>query len=834
MRLSEVSENHTVVISKVMGHGAFRRRITEMGFVRGKEVKVLKNAPLRDPVEYQVMGYHVSLRREEAHLIEVVSPEEAIHHIEQTYDGTIDLETLKTSARVKGKEINIALAGNPNCGKTSLFNRASGAKEHVGNYSGVTIDAAKANLHWKGYSLTLIDLPGTYSLTAYTPEELYARKYIIDETPDIVVNVVDASNLERNLYLTTQLIDMDIKVVLALNMYDELVAGGAKLDIEKLGKLLGIPIIPTMANKGIGIDKLLNKVIDVYEDRDPIVRHIHINYGAEMEKSIKALQKVIREGRPAPARASSRYLSLRLLDKDVETAKIIDDFPNAEQIKQTAEKEINRLEERLDNESSNLITDAKYGFIAGALKESYSEGVRRRHAITEQIDKLATHKIYGFPLFLLFMMATFSATFTLGAYPMDWINAGIAWIGDLIRNNMANGMLKDLLINGIINGVGSVIVFLPNILILFFFLSFMEDTGYMARAAFIMDKLMHKIGLHGRSFIPMVMGFGCNVPAIMATRTLRNRNDRLLTMLIIPFMSCSARLPVYIVLISAFFGKYPGLVLMGLYLLGILLAVGTAKLFNRTIFKRKETPFVMELPPYRMPTLKNTVLHMWEKGSQYLKKIGGTILVAVIAIWALEYFPRTSPNTEHFIQQKQEASTLYQSEIAAHPKQADLLMTRRDSVLLHLTMAEESSRIENSYIGRMGKAIEPAIRPLGFDWRMGVSLLAGLPAKEIVVSTMAILFQVNDDPENRHLLQEKLQTERYTSGPNTGKPLFTPLVALSFLIFVLIYFPCIAVIATIRRESGSWKWALLTVVYTTGLAWFMAFLVYQLGTLITG
>jgi len=834
MRLSEVNENHTVVISKVMGHGAFRRRITEMGFVRGKEVKVLKNAPLRDPVEYEVMGYHVSLRREEARLIEVVSREEALHYIEQTYDGTIDLETLKTSAGVKGKEINIALAGNPNCGKTSLFNRASGAKEHVGNYSGVTIDAAKANLHWKGYSLTLIDLPGTYSLTAYTPEELYSRKYIIDETPDIVVNVVDASNLERNLYLTTQLIDMDIKVVLALNMYDELEAGGAKLKIERLAKLLGIPIIPTMANKGIGIDKLLNKVIDVYEERDPIVRHIHINYGAEMEKSIKALQKVIREGKPAPARASSRYLSLRLLDKDPETARIIDDFPNAEQINATAKKEIERLEERLDDDSSHLITDAKYGFIAGALKESYSEGVRRRHAITEQIDKLVTHKFYGFPLFMLFMLATFTATFTLGAYPMDWINAGVSWLGDLIRSNMASGMLKDLLINGIINGVGSVVVFLPNILILFFFLSFMEDTGYMARAAFIMDKLMHKIGLHGRSFIPMVMGFGCNVPAIMATRTLRNRNDRLLTMLIIPFMSCSARLPVYIVLISAFFGKYPGLVLMGLYLLGILLAVGTAKLFNRTIFKRKETPFVMELPPYRMPTLKNTLLHMWEKGSQYLRKIGGTILVAVIAIWALEYFPRTSPQAEHFKQQEQEATQLYQSRVEANPEQKDFLLSERDSVLHHLTLAEESSRIENSYIGRMGKAIEPAIRPLGFDWRMGVSLLAGLPAKEIVVSTMAILFQVNDDPENTHLLQEKLQTERYTSGPKTGKPLFSPLVALSFLVFVLIYFPCIAVIATIRRESGSWKWAILTVVYTTGVAWFMAFTVYQLGTLITG
>jgi ferrous iron transport protein B len=802
VRLSEVEENKRVVITKVLGHGSFRRRISEMGFVAGKEVIVLKNAPLYDPVEYQLLGYNVSLRRAEAYLIEVITAEEAMNYTLPNFDGTIDLEVLKISAREKGKTIHVALAGNPNCGKTTLFNRVTHSKEHVGNYSGVTVDSKIATFQRKGYTFKLVDLPGTYSLTTFSPEELYTRNYIIEQTPDIVLNVIDAANLERNMFLTTQLIDMDIKVVVALNMYDDLKTGGAKLDAKKLGELLGIPFIPTTASKDIGLDTVFDEIIEVYEDRNPVVRHIHINYGEELEKSIKTVQKEIRLDKPIRAKLSSRYLALRLLDKDPDAMNTLKTSGNFSRINEVTQSEIARLKSRLNDESSHLITDAKFGFIAGALQETYVAGIQWRYAITGKIDQLVTNRILGFPIFLLFMFVTFFATFSLGSYPMNWINHGVAIISEFIKLTMPSGMFKDLLTDGIINGLGSIIVFLPNILILFFFTSLMEDTGYMARAAFIMDKLMHKIGLHGRSFIPMVMGFGCNVPAIMATRTIRNRGDRLLTMLIIPFMSCSARLPVYIVLISAFFKNYPALVLTGLYLLGILMAIVMAKILNRTLFRRKETPFVMELPPYRMPILRNTLLHMWDKASQYFKKIGGTILVAVVIIWALEYFPRSTEN------QSQENGNLVTN---ATPD-------------WHV-----QSQIEHSYLGIIGHAIEPLIRPLGFDWRMGICLVAGIPAKEIVVSTMGVLYETGkDNSKSRELLPEVLKSEVYFSGPRMGEKVFNRAVALSFLVFVLLYFPCIAVIATIKRESGSWRWALFTVFYTTAFAWIMAFVTYNI------
>ncbi len=782
MRLSEVVENNTVIITKVLGHGSFRRRIAEMGFVAGKEITVLKNAPLKDPIEYQLMGYNVSLRRAEANLIEVVTPVEALNNGHtRSFDGTIDMEILKTSARKQGRMIHIALVGNPNCGKTTLFNRITNSNEHVGNYSGVTVDSKVATFTRKDYTIKMVDLPGTYSLTAFSPEELFTRNYIIDQTPDIVLNVIDSTNLERNMYLTTQLIDMDIKVVISLNMYDDLISSGAKLDSKDLGAMMGIPIVPTTASKGLGLDDLTNKIIEVFEDRDPVVRHIHINYGEEMEKSIKVIQTEIKKDKPIRAKLSSRYLAIRLIDKDQEAMKILQESSNFDIIKEVTKKEIERLESRLNGESSHLITDAKYGFIAGALKEAYTQGIQWRYAVTEKIDRLLTHKYLGFPVFLLFMFLTFFATFRLGSFPMNWINHGVALISEFIKAEMQAGMLKDLIVDGIINGIGSIIVFLPNILILFFFTSLMEDTGYMARAAFIMDKLMHKIGLHGRSFIPMVMGFGCNVPAIMATRTIRNRSDRLLTMLIIPFMSCSARLPVYIVLISAFFKDYPALVLTSLYLLGILMAILTAKIFNRTLFRRKETPFVMELPPYRMPVMRNTLLHMWDKGSQYFKKIGGTILIAVIIIWALEYFPRHENNNANDMTGNTEVDG----------------------------KSQNHSQIENSYLGKVGQFIEPVIRPLGFDWKMGISLVAGIPAKEIVVSTMGVLYETGKKNQNDNaMLQSVLQKEVYHSGAKAGEAVFNKAVALSFLIFVLLYFPCIAVLATISRESGSYKWSL--------------------------
>ncbi len=802
MRLSEVGENTSVVIIKLLGHGSFRRRISEMGFVVGKEVTVIKNAPLRDPVEYQLLGYNISLRRAEADLIEVITTEEAMTLVPPNFDGTIDMEVLKISARQKGKTIHVALAGNPNCGKTTLFNRVTNSKEHVGNYSGVTVDAKIATFQRNGYTFKLVDLPGTYSLTAFSPEELFARNYIIEQTPDIILNVIDSTNLERNMFLTTQLIDMDIKVVIALNMYDDLVAGGATLDSEKLGKLLGIPIIPTTSSKGLGLDELFDEIIEVYEDRNPIVRHIHINYGEELEKSIEVIRSEIKNHKPASVVLSSRYLTIKLLDNDPEALRTLETSSNFARINTIAKSEIARLKSRLNDESSHLITDAKFGFIAGALKETFIPGILWRYAITGKIDSLVTHRVFGFPIFLFFMFLTFFATFRLGSFPMTWISEGVMLVSEFIKTTMPSGMFKDLLTDGIINGLGSIIVFVPNILILFFFTSLMEDTGYMARAAFIMDKLMHKIGLHGRSFIPMVMGFGCNVPAIMATRTIRNRGDRLLTMLIIPFMSCSARLPVYIVLISAFFTEYPAMILTGLYMLGIVMAIIMARILNITLFRRKETPFVMELPPYRMPVLQNTLLHMWDKASQYFKKIGGTILIAVVIIWALEYFPRNPENQPG-------VNGTYVSG-ATH----DIFV---------------QSQIENSYLGRIGRAIEPVIRPLGFDWRMGICLIAGIPAKEIVVSTMGVLFETGkDDQMNSELLPAVLKTEVYFSGEKAGEKIFNQAVALSFLVFVLLYFPCIAVIATIKRESGSWKWALFTVLYTSVFAWLAAFLTYNI------
>jgi ferrous iron transport protein B len=793
--LQDLHQGETGIIIKIRGRGAFRKRITEMGFVKGKEVTVIKSAPLQDPVEYKIMGYNVSLRQSESRLIEVITLEEALKQQVESGDGdsfkgTFSDEILKTSAKEKSKVIDIALVGNPNCGKTTLFNFASGSHEHVGNFSGVTVDSKSATLKQDGYTFNITDLPGTYSLTAYTPEELFVRDHLLIKVPDIVVNVVDASNLERNLYLTTQLIDMDIRVVMALNMFDELEASGNSLDYVSLGQLLGIPIIPTVSSKGTGIHELFERIINVYEDRDPMVRHVHINYGQEIERSLKKIQDAIWSYKSLTDQFSSRYFAIKLLEKDP-ILPLTPTSPEFKFINDIAQKEINRIENEYNEDSNTLVTDAKYGFIAGALKETMirTHEVNAGKTSSEKIDFWLTHKILGFPIFLAFLWIMFQSTFVLGEYPKHWIDLGVSFIGNSVNSIMPAGPFKDLLIDGIINGVGSIIVFLPNILILFFFISWMEDTGYMARAAFIMDKLMHKIGLHGHSFIPLIMGFGCNVPAIMVTRTLKDRNDRLLTMLINPLMSCSARLPVYILITGAIFPHYAGTVIFGLYLTGILLAILVSILFKKTLFKSKEAPFVMELPPYRMPTLRVILRHMWEKGEHYLKKMGGVILIAVILIWALEYFPRGQAGVNQDV------------------------------------------RLKNSYIGKFGQVIEPVIYPLGFDWRMGVSLITGMAAKEVVVSTMGVLYGTDKSKENgkKTNLPVILQSEKYTDGNRVGQKVFTPLAGISFLLFILIYMPCVAVVATVKKESGHWKWALFLISYTTALAWILSFLVYQIG-----
>lgn len=830
MNLADLSTGEKAIIAKVRGQGSFRKRIIEMGFIAGNEIKVIKNAPLKDPVEYEIMGYEISLRRSEAALIEVIHNKNQ-DTISANYRGTITEDEAPYSNVSLGKTINIALVGNPNCGKTTLFNYVSKSNEHVGNYGGVTVDSKTAKFKHKNYLISLVDLPGTYSLTAYSPEELFVRQHLAENLPDIVVNVIDASNLERNLYLTTQLIDMNIKVIIALNMYDEMVTKGVNFDFISFGKMLGIPVIPTVSIKGKGTKDLFDKAIDVFEDKEKILRHIHINYGSEIENAIKKLEGWIKhpDNTNIHSKISPRFLAVKLLEKDKEARLIAEKCAHSADILSCAETEIKKIEQRSLLDTETLITDSRYGFIKGALKETLIEEPVNQPKKSSLIDRYLTHRIWGFPIFIFFLWFMFFATFNLGSYPMNWIESLVRYTGNILNDIMPAGILRDLLIDGIIGGVGGVIIFLPNIILLFFFISLMEDTGYMARVAFIMDRLMHKIGLHGKSFIPMIMGFGCNVPAIMAARTIENRNDRLLTILINPFMSCSARLPVYVLLISAFFPDYPSLVLFMIYIIGIILAVIMSILFKRIFFRAVEAPFVMELPPYRVPAIRNTLRHMWFKAAQYLKKIGGIILIASIIIWALGYFPINVDYSKNYDQLIQSAETRYMLEMENQTDQDAKTITEKSESEIHsLMLAKQKEHQEKSLIGIIGRFMEPVIKPLGFDWRMGVSLFSGIAAKEIVVSTMGVLYmddaQLNEDP---HSLVQKIKSQEY---PN-GKKVFNPIVAISFMLFILIYFPCIGVIATIKREAGGWKWALFTVFYTTTLAWVVSFLFYQIAGL---
>ena len=816
MRLSELRTGEKGVIIKVLGHGGFRKRIVEMGFIKGKTVEVLLNAPLKDPIKYKILDYEISLRRQEAEMIEVISEEEArqLHHPFHgsiTEDISLSEEEMVVLAKGKRRVINVALVGNPNCGKTSLFNVASGAHEHVGNYSGVTVDAKEGFFDYQGYHFRIIDLPGTYSLSAYSPEEIYVRKHIIEETPDVIINVVDASNLERNLYLTTQLIDMNVRMVVALNMYDELQASGNQLDHEKLSQLMGVPMVPTIGRNGTGFDELLHHIIDIYEGSDFITkkiqkqvrtevmedleswhkdyipnhhegdhsffRHIHINHGPVIEKAIDEIKKSLAFNEEIRHKYSIRFLAIKLLEKDKEIEKVVSTFPNGTVILNVRDKVSADIQKSLNEDSEQALTDAKYGFITGALKETFTDNHLEKEQTTKVIDSIVTHRIWGYPIFFLFMYIMFECTFALGEYPM----MGIEWVVEQVSNVMhgllPEGPLKDMVIDGIIGGVGGVIVFLPNILILYFFISIMEDSGYMARAAFIMDKIMHRMGLHGKSFIPLIMGFGCNVPAILASRTIEDKKCRLITILVNPLMSCSARLPIYLVLVAAFFPHWGSLVLLGIYATGIMLAVIMARLFSKFLVKGDDTPFVMELPPYRIPTRKAILRHTWEKGAQYLKKMGGIIMVASIIIWFLGYYPN------------------------------------------HDAYSTTASQQEHSYIGQIGKAIEPIIEPLGFDWKLGIGLISGAGAKELVVSTLGVLYTNESDIENVNL---------------SDRIPITPVVALAYMLFVLIYFPCVATLAAIKQESGSWKWALFAACYTTILAWVVAFLVNQIGSWIVG
>lgn len=837
--LADLKEGEKGIITKVKGRGAFRKRIIEMGFVVGKQVIVVKNAPLMDPIEYNIMGYEVSLRRSEARLIEVYSGIDPMLINTAAFYGVQELEqSLRLRNGIRSKEINIALVGNPNSGKTTLFNHASKSRERTANYSGVTVEAKTADFKLENTAFKLVDLPGTYSITSYTPEELYVRSYIFEQIPDIVVNVVDASNLERNLYLTTQLIDMDIKVVIALNMYDEFAEKGDLFDYESLGKMIGIPIVPTVSSKGTGIKDLFERCKKVHEDSDPTIRHIHINYGQDIEGAIQKIQALIglETNKHIINIISPRYLSIKLLESDTEEWNRIKLCSNYEDIKTLVEKETERIEAIYKDNLETIITDAKYGFIEGALRETYKPAEQPKTTKSRLIDRILTNRLFSYPIFVLMMWFVFQATFILGDYPMQWIESLIGWLGSLAYQFIPDGIFRDMLIDGVLGGVGGVIVFLPNILILFFFISLMETTGYMARVAFIIDKLMHKVGLHGRSFIPLLMGFGCNVPAIMATRTIENRSDRLVTMMILPFMSCSARYPVYILIISAFFTAYRGTMLFGIYLTGILMAAIMALVLRKVFFRKEEMPFVMELPPYRMPTPRAIFKHTWFKGLQYLKKMGTIILVASLIIWALGYFPKGKHIDEQYDSKTESLTAEMQArkmELSVNDaEELAFLQQEYDEIMSQMANERMSLKQENSIIGRIGHFIEPAIRPLGFDWKMGVSLLAGSAAKEIVISTMGVLYQTGPEDEITEGLVTKLREQKHETGPKAGEPVIRPLTALSFVIFILIYFPCIAVFAAIKKESGQWKWASFTAVYTTIIAYISSLAIYQIGSLL--
>ena len=812
--LYDLTEGEEGIILKIKGRGQFRQRISEMGFVVGKKVSVVKKAPLRDPIEYKIMGYHISLRNSEAQLIEVEKGARSKEF--NSSNGVLVSEDENSSWLEKTKNIQIALVGNPNSGKTTLFNFASGSSEKVGNYAGVTVDSKEASYKQSGYTFSIVDLPGTYSIKSYSPEEIYLRNYIFDNKPDIVINIVDASNLERNLYLTTQLIDMGVQIVIALNMYDELEKKGDTLDYTSLGKLLGVPVIPTVSSKGKGIKNLFEKVIEVYENREPVVRHIHINYGIEIENSISEIQSKIKieENRAFTNIISARYLAIELLENDKEYSNSITRCVNSSDIIAMAKKEYLKLEKLFSDPVETVITDLRYGFISGALKETLKVNKTERLRKTKYIDNYLTNKYLGIPIFVFFMWLTFFTTFKLGGYPKHWMEIGTGKLSELLTNVLHAGIIRDFLVEGIIGGVGGVIVFLPNIVILFLFISFMEDTGYMARAVFIMDKVMHKIGLHGKSFIPLFMGFGCNVPAIMASRIIESRRDRLITMLITPFMSCSARLPVYILFISAFFASNQGTVLFLLYALGVIFAILSALFLKRFFFKSKDVPFVMELPPYRIPTARSISKHVMFRTGLYFKKIGGVILLASIIVWILSNFPR---NVTY--------STDYSGQIAMVEKSQLTVSLKKESVN-SIILKQRSEKQSKSFMGMIGHTIEPVMRPLGFDWRLSVSILSGLAAKEVVVSTLGVIFQ-SDTKTGKASLVEKIQTQKDSSG----RILFTPLIAFSFMLFILTYFPCIGVVAAINRESGSWKWAAFVVVYTTGIAWLLSFTVYQVGSM---
>lgn len=722
------------------------------------------------------------------------------------------------------KSLSIALAGNPNSGKTTIFNNITGTRQKVGNWPGVTVEKKEGLVKKFGYEFKIVDLPGTYSLTPFSIEEIVARNYVLDERPDVVIDIIDASNLERSLYLATQLREIDCRVLFALNMADVAHARGMKIDDKKLSELLELPVVFTIGNKSEGIDNLLKSAIELAESNYTAARERKVKYSKDIETSISKLQRIIETlDKTSALPYDTRWTAIKLIEDDkIVKERIVQKIgAKSQDILQEATNQRNLLKRRFDDDPEIVMTEERYGFIAGIIKEVFTTSPRQRFDISRNIDLVLTNRFIGFPIFILFIWAMFQLTFSLGAYPMEWIEGSIKLLSTAIGQTLPNNLFKDLLLDGIIAGVGSVFIFLPNILILFFCIALFEDTGYMSRAAFLMDKIMHIIGLHGKSFIPMLMGFGCNVPAIMATRTLESEKDRTLTILITPFMSCSAKLPVYIVLAGTFFGAKAGTVIFSIYILGIVLSIITGRIFRSTLFRGVDAPFVMELPPYRVPMLKSLMIHMWDRSKIFLKKMGGIILVASILIWVLSTFPLNITYQNDYDSEINRINAHFRSRIStALDTEKNLLEQKRRDMVREILSRKKAERAEKSYMGRLGKTLVPIFSPLGIDWRGSVALLTGFAAKEIVVSTMGVLYATDREHDSEALKKALLSSD------------MTPLSALAMMTFVLLYLPCLATVATIKRETNSLKWTIFSIAYSTSIAWTAAFCIYQGGKIL--
>ncbi len=722
-------------------------------------------------------------------------------------------------------QLTIALAGNPNCGKTTIFNNLTGARQKVGNWPGVTVEKKEGKLKHKDHDIKVVDLPGTYSLTPFSIEEVTARDYILQEKPDIVVSIIDASNLERSLFLAIQLLELGRPAVFVLNMADMARSKGIKIDRSKLSELLGLPVVFTVGNKNQGIDTLVDEAVREAERFKSGKTSRDIRYSKEIEETISLVETRLIENWMTEDQmtvdGSLRWNAIKLLEDD----KIVREMyekqfsTRADAVFQTVQECRKRIFDLYEDEFEIVLTDDRYGVIAGIVKETVTNLASKRIDISRNIDLVLTDRFFGIPVFIFFIWAMFQLTFSLGAYPMGWIEGLVSTLSNFADTMLAPSMFKDLLLDGVIAGIGSVIIFLPNILILFFCIALFEDTGYMARAAFLMDRVMHTSGLHGKSFIPMLMGFGCNVPAIMATRSLESDKDRILTILMTPFMSCSARLPVYIVLAGSFFAHKAGTVIFCLYFAGILIAIVSGRILRRLLFKGEEAPFIMELPPYRLPMLKSLMIHMWDRSKMFLRKMTGVILVGSIIIWVLSNFPRQVNYDQDYDQMARTVKGQYTHQLSALPP--DKIKEVNRQMTFHLNQIEnlkEQERVSKSYIGRIGKALEPVFTPLGIGWQASVALVTGFVAKEVVVSTMGVLYGVGNDQGKA--LEKALK--------NSG---MTALSALSMMVFVLLYVPCFATVSIIYKETSA-KWAAFNVVYTTLVAWGGSFLVYRTGVLL--